>query len=309
MRHLIEASFLILIAVLFVPCGLSAATLQVGPGMTFAMPSAAAMRARDGDRVEIAPGTYYDCAVWRSNDLVVEGTGQGVVITDKTCQGKGLFVVTGNNVTVHNLTLQRARVPDNNGAGIRAEGRNLTVDGVRFIDDQNGILAAPSPQSTMIVRNSDFERDGVCRRACAHGIYVDHIARLRVEHSRFFEIRDGHGIKSRAARTEIVDCDIADGANGTSSYQIDVPNGGAVLITGNKLEKGPRSGNHKTAIAIGEEGVSQPTPEIRIERNVFRNDGNFPTAFVWNVTATPAMLHANRLSGKVVPLDGDGKVE
>ena len=47
-------------------------------------------------------------------------------------------------ITIRNLTLTRARVADFNGAGIRAEGGDLTIEHVRFIDDQDGILAAPS---------------------------------------------------------------------------------------------------------------------------------------------------------------------
>ena len=57
-----------------------------------------------------------------------------------------------DNITIRNLTLQRARVPDKNGAGIRAEGKDLLVDGVKFINNQNGILAAPRPDGTITIR-------------------------------------------------------------------------------------------------------------------------------------------------------------
>ena len=72
---------------------LHAATLDVGPDKLYTTPSAAAAKANDGDHIEIAPGSYFDCAVWRANDLVIEGTGPGVGITDKTCMGKALFVI------------------------------------------------------------------------------------------------------------------------------------------------------------------------------------------------------------------------
>jgi parallel beta helix pectate lyase-like protein len=287
---------------------LAAATLGVGPDKAYKTPSAAAAAAKDGDHIDIAPGEYFDCAVWRANNIVIEGTAPGVVITDKTCMGKGLFVIVGNDITVRNLTLARARVPDMNGAGIRQEGRNLTVDGVKFIDNQNGILGAAEPDSTVIIRNSDFEQNGVCSPSCAHGIYFNALRLLRVEHSRFVETRQGHHIKSRAARTEVMGCDISDGPNGTASYLIDVPNGGSVLVRDNKLEKGPKAENHKAAIAIGEEGVTQPTKEILIENNFFRNNGDYQTTLVWNVTATPATLSANKLSGAITALNGDGTV-
>ena len=60
--------------------------------------------------------------------------------------GKALLITNGNNITIRNLTLQRARVPDQNGAGIRAQGNNLTIDHVRFLNNQDGILAADESQ-------------------------------------------------------------------------------------------------------------------------------------------------------------------
>ncbi|MFI4981527.1 MAG: hypothetical protein ACHQIO_14370, partial [Nevskiales bacterium] len=60
---------------------------------------------------------------------------------------------------------------------------------------------------------------------------------------------------------------------------------------------------------IGEEGITQPTREITIENNTFRNDGRYTTAFVTNMTATEAKLKGNKISGSVVPLKGDGDVQ
>ena len=87
------------------------------------------------------------------------------------------------------------------------------------------------------------------------------------------------------------------------------PNGGALIVRDNSLEKGPKSENHKTAIAIGAEGVTHPTPEITITNNNLRNDGNYETALVWNLTATPARLKGNKLSGPAIPLKGDGSTQ
>ena len=275
-----------------------ARTLDVGPGKTFALPSQAAAVARDGDHVEIAPGKYVDCAVWRANGLVIEGTAAGVVIADKACLDKGLFIVAGDNTTVRNLTLTGARVPDMNGSGIRLESGSLTVDGVKFVENQDGILGG-QPGATVVIRNSTFLHNGVCAPVCAHGIYVGEVKLLRVENSRFFETRQGHSIKSRALRTEVLGCDIADGPNGTSSYLIDAPNGGALIVRGNILEKGPKSENHSTLIAVGEEGVTHPTPEIVIVNNDFRNDGDYPTKLLWNATTTQSVQSGNRLAGRI----------
>lgn len=303
------ASVCCVAAVLATAASASAATLEVGSGKTYPAPSAAAAAAHDGDHIVIAAGSYFDCAVWKANNLTIEGAApDSTVITDKACMGKALFITTGNNITVRNLTLTRARVPDGNGAGIRAEGGILTVDHVRFINNQNGILAGNSPAMQVMVRDSEFLKNGACDAYCAHGIYVGHIALLRVERSRFFETKQGHSIKSRALRTEIIGCDIADGADGTSSYPIEIPNGGAVIVRDSHIQKGPKSQNHTAAIMIGSEGVEQPTPNITVEHNTFLAEGDYNSFLVSNMTATEAELRGNTLQGNAKGLHGDGSV-
>jgi hypothetical protein len=282
-----------------------AATLKVGPNQTYKAPSEAAAVAKNGDHIEIEPGQYFDCAVWRADNLVIEGTAPGVVITDKACDGMGLFIIWGNNTTVRNLILTRSRVPDMNGAGIRLVKGSLTVDSVKFIDNQNGILGG-EPGTTVIIRNSEFDRNGICQMYCAHGVYIENVDLLRAENSRFSNTRQAHSIKSRAQRTEVMGSTITDGPEGTSSFLIEAPTGGTLIVSGNTLEKGPKSENHNAAIAIGAEGVTHPTAEISITNNDFRNDGNYQTALLWNLTATPATLNGNKLSGPVNPLKEDG---
>ncbi len=286
----------------------SARTLSVGPQAAFRRPSQAIASAGAGDTVLIQPGTYYDCAVVHANNVTIAGAGPGVVLTDTTCQGKAILVTAGNNITVRNLTLQRARVADGNGAGIRAEGTNLTIDGVRFLDNQDGILSADNPASTIRITNSDFERNGTCDHGCAHGIYANSLKLLDIEHTRFFDQHVGHHIKSRAAQTVLIDDSIEDGPNGTASYLVDISNGGGVLMQGCTLEKGPNAQNHSTAVTIGEEGVNQPTPSLIFRDNHFTNDMAYPTLFVRNLTATPAQLIGNVFKGQIKPLEGDGSV-
>jgi hypothetical protein len=285
----------------------SAATLRVGAQQQYKLPSEAIAHAHDGDTIAIEPGSYIDCALVRQNNLTIEGTGPGVVMTDQVCRGKAILITNGNNITIRNVTLQRARVPDQNGAGIRGQGGNLTVVNARFINNENGILVAPNPAATVRVIGSEFVDNGTCAGACAHGIYAGFIGALEVENSRFFDTHEGHSIKSRAARTTVLHCDIQDGPNGTSSYQVDVPNGGTVRIEDNKMQKGPHAQNHGTAIAIGEGGVKHPSDGIIIHNNTLINDTGFETTFVRNITATPAQLSGNVFKGgNVIPLKGDG---
>src|SRR4051794_17397793 len=216
-----------LFALVLFATGASARTLEVGAGKEFKMPSDAVKAARDGDRVAIYPGEYFDCATVDQKGLTIEGIGKAedVVLTDKACGGKALLVLAAPGITVRNLTLTRARVPDQNGAGIRQEGPDLTVERVRFINNQNGILSGFT-SGTVIIRDSLFERNGACEGACSHGVYIGQVDLLRIERSRFHETKRAHHIKSGARRTEVIDCDIQDGPDGTASYEIDIPYGG-----------------------------------------------------------------------------------
>ncbi len=298
---------LLLMAPLFMkPWAANARVLEAGPGKPFKQPSEAIGAAGPGDTVRIAPGEYFDCAFVRQDGLIIEGAGPGVILTDKTCGGKALLVISGANVTVRNLTLQRARVPDRNGAGIRAEGGDLLVQNTQFINNENGLMSAANPAASIRVLNSQFIGNGRCLGSCSHGIYAGQIKLLRVEKSRFLDTHEGHHIKSRALRTEVIECDIQDGPTGTSSYLIEIPNGGSLLAERNRMQKGALSQNQGNTISIGAEGVSQPTAEITLRGNVFANDQGRETVFVNNLTATRAQLSGNVFRGQVKPLVGDG---
>jgi nitrous oxidase accessory protein NosD len=284
----------------------SAATLTVGPDQQFKLPSEAARATKTGDVVRIAPGTYRDCSVWWADKLTIEGS--GAVITGNVCGYKALFVISGNDTTIRGITFTGATSPAGNGAGIRAEGTNLTIEDATFTDNQDGVLAGEDADSTITIRNSTFDGNGACEpnMGCAHGVYVGHIALLHIEHSRFTDTKVGHHIKSRAWRTEIVDNHIEDGPQGTSSYLVDLPEGGSLELRDNTLEKGPLSQNHLAAVSIGEEKLLVPVKQLLLSGNVFTNDGR-DTYFLRNETPVPAILSGNEFKGhKVTPLHGSG---
>ena len=285
---------------------LGPATFNVGPGTPFTKPSEVVASVQSGDTVVIAPGTYEDCVVWpkRIHGLTIEG--KGAVITGPACGGKGLFVVAASDVTIRGLTFEGAKVPDHNGAGIRSEGANLTIEDSRFINNENGILAGRNMESSIIVQGSYFEGNGSCEGSCAHGIYIGAVKSLRVAQCTFVGQHHGHHIKSRALSTDIADSRIEDGAKGDASYLIDIPNGGTVSIRGNRMEKGPNSENSAAAIMIGEDGVKRadwhPTAGVRIENNQFASDMHVKTNFVRSFLETAVVVANNKLTGNVTPL-------
>jgi hypothetical protein len=274
--------------------------LEVGPDRAMTLPSQAAEAAADGDFVRIDPGVYADCAVWRASRLVIEAAGPGVVLAGKTCLDMGIFVIAGNDVTVRGITFTGARVIWHNGAGIRASGRNLTVEHSRFLDGENGILAGGPSTSVVRITDSEFAGNGDCTRACAHGVYAGApIFLLDIERCIFRNTRTAHHIKSRARSTMVIDSRIEDGPDGTSSYLIETPNGGDLLVQGNVMEKGPLTGNPRAAISIGVEGVTNRTEKLVIRNNVFRSDVPGSTVFVRNSSAVPVVLEGNTISGDV----------
>jgi len=287
-----------------------ARVLSVGPHRALRLPSQAAAVAHDGDRVTIDPGIYRDCAIWVASNLVIEGRAPGVTMAGPACAERGIFIVIGNNTTVRNIAFSGAHGHWHTAAGILAEGVNLLVENSRFEDNENGILAGGGPASQIRVVDSRFRGNGSCEGSCAHGIYVGKpIALLDVARCHFLDTRTAHHIKSRARTTIVRDSDIAHGDSGTSSYLIDIPNGGDVLIERNSLQKGPNSGNPEVAITIGEEGVKNATLSLIVRDNAFVSAVQNPTHFVRNNTTAPAILGGNRLEGRVIPLTGPGVVQ
>lgn len=288
----------------------SAATLNAGPNEAYATPSQAIAAALPGDTVHIAAGTYSDCAVWRTDNLTIEGEGAATVLTDAVCGDQGILVVNAPHATVRNLTVSNAAIAEGNGSGIRDNSEHLIVENCTFRDNQDGILTYGNGRGELTVRNSTFEGNGAClpNKGCAHGIYAGSLGLVRIEGSRFYDTKVGHHIKSRARRTEVVNNIIEDGPNGTSSYLIDLPNGGALMMTGNTIQKGPRTQNPSAAVTIGEEVHVPPASAIVISGNTFRNDGP-RTVFVRNMTKDPAQLRGNTVKGPAQVLSGPGYVD
>jgi len=284
--------------------------LRVGPHRALHTPSAAAAIARDGDRVRIDAGDYRDCAVWRQSDLFIEGVGGRARVHDVVCANQAIWLITGSRIAIRNIDFAGAHSRTNNGAGIKFVGRTLSVASCSFVGNENGILIGPDPQSRILIAGSLFRDNGRCEPYCAHGVYASRVARLTVVDSVFLHQRTAHHIKSRARFTEIVGNRIADGADGTASYSIDLPNGGTALIRDNDIEKGPRSENLKAMIAIGAEGETNPPGDgIRIVGNRLRNDNPLADAFVRNFgTRDDVVLSGNRFFGPGSPLAGPGRV-
>lgn len=276
--------------------------LQVGPGKQFAKPCAAIAAAVSGDTIEIDSSVTYvgDVCAWSTNNLTLIGVGGGRAHIDAgglNSQGKGIWVISGKNNTVENIEFSGATVPDHNGVGIRAQGDNLTVRNCYFHDNEEGILTDSSPTSTVTIEFSEFAFNGF-GDGQSHNLYINHVGTLIFRYNYSHHAKIGHLLKSRAAQNFILYNRLSDEATGTSSYQIDLPNGGKSYVIGNLIEQGPNNDN-STFIAYLEEGTNaaNPSHKLFVVANTFRNDAGSGTFVSPAGSADPVVIRNNIFSG------------
>jgi hypothetical protein len=260
-------------------------TLKVGPSQKYAKLSHALRDARDGDVIEIdSTGKYAgDVCLIRPNNLTIRGVGKQRAkfpAAGKHYGGKAIWVIRGANVTVENIEFSGARVPDRNGAGIRAEGRGLTVRNCKFHDCEDGILGGAG---IVLIEYSEFSACGLDGRS--HNLYISTIDKLIFRHNYSHHAKVGHLLKSRAKENHILYNYFTDGQRGSSSYVINLPNGGRSFLVGNVLVQGPKTQN-STMVAYGEEGVKHSGSELHVINNTLIN--NRHTSVFLNVRKVPA---------------------
>jgi hypothetical protein len=281
--------------------------LQVGPGRSLKTPSRAAAIAKDGDTIEIDAGLYSgDVATWTRNDLTIRGVGgrAHLYAHGRSAQGKGIWVIEGANTTVENIEFSGATVPDQNGAGIRLQGPGLIVRNCYFHDNENGILTGASPNSDVLIENSEFARNGF-EDGQSHNIYIGNVRTFTLRYSYSHEANIGHLVKSRAETNYILYNRLTDEV-GTASYEIDLPSGGRSYIIGNLIQQSPSTDN-ETIISYAEEGGRNPVQELYVINNTIVNDYVGGGTFV-HVSGLPtkSLLMNNIFVGSGIVLQGRG---
>jgi hypothetical protein len=284
--------------------------LAVGKKHILKVPSDAARVAEDGDIIEIDAGLYEgDVAVWFKNNLTIRGIGgrPHIEALGNNAEGKATWVLKGANTTVENIEFSGSRVSDNNGSGIRLEGAGLTVDHCLFHDNQIGLLTGSNGQSDVIIRNSEFAHnalDSNQQQNPGHNVYIGAVRSFLLANSYVHNAVVGHNVKSRAARTTLMNNRIEDGATGSSSYLVDLPAGGVVLIKDNNFQKGKNAEN-MASISYGAERPLYTANELTVTGNNFINE-RFTGVFVDNRRDTVAQIHHNHFKGGGVILRGKG---
>lgn len=250
----------------------AAQVLKVGPTRDIKTIAAAAVKAQDGDTVEIDAGEYLgDVAVWKQDRLTIRGVGgkAQLLAAGQSAEKKAIWVVRGGSVTIENIVFKGAKVPDKNGAGIRFEKGHLRIKNCAFFDNENGILTAGG-DSTLEIENSEFGHNGH-GDGYSHGIYVGGIKLFKLTGSYLHHSKIGHLVKTRAAENHILYNRITDETGGTASYELDFSNGGIAYVIGNIIQQSSTTENG-TLIAYGLEGYKRPVNELYLSFNTIIDD-------------------------------------
>jgi hypothetical protein len=214
-------------------------------------------------------------------------------------------------LTVNGLTFTGAQIDNSlggNGAGIRDQttdpGAMLVVLNSTFTGNQEGILTGDNAGETVTVANSSFVNNGNPNSDYfQHALYVNG-GSLTVSGSLFCGQLIGHDIKSRAQVTIVTSNQLYDGAAnpalgcnaGSSSFAVDLPNGGAAIISGNQIVQGAASPNYKM-IDYGEEGLAYGNNSLVVLGNSFTSSGTPSATAVYDPYCVTAQLGNNTFSG------------
>ncbi len=266
--------------------------LTVGAGMEFSTLSAALHDAVNGDTIVVRAGTYVNdfCTVNANVTILAMGGMVNEVATEPPPNGKGL-ILTNANLTIRGFSFTGGSdgSPDGNVAGIRYQAGNLNIAYCDFHNMEDGILATPgvAGTGTITIDHSEVYDCGT-GDGYTHDIYIGAVADFTLTNSYIHNASVGHEVKSRAEVTTIKDNVIADGATGTGSYDIDIPNAGDATIIDNVIEKGPDASNVYSIHYGGETQYAWASNSLLITKNTLIDDYG-PTAV--------AVLNQSSLNG------------
>ena len=268
--------------------------IQVGPGSSCKTPCDAAGLVQAGDTVVIDTGTYLDQAcLWTASNTVIRGAGKFAHLKPPAVipNQKAILVIQGNNTIVENIEFSDATVPDQNGAGIRQEGSNVTIRNCCFHNCEDGILGG---SGYVVIEHSEFSQCGY-GDGYSHNMYISACDSFTLRFCYTHDANEGHTVKSRAFKNYILYNRI-ESANSTTSYEINLPNAGTSFIIGNQIQQGPNSDN-SAIIDYGSEGLSGHDTALYVVNNTVVNDRGSGTFISISSTQNRPKVYNNLFVG------------
>ncbi|MEP6645724.1 MAG: T9SS type A sorting domain-containing protein [Saprospiraceae bacterium] len=245
-------------------CTSRAGVWHVGTSRNYTLPSQVKNLVQENDTIFLDEGIYLnDATKWTKNNLHFIGLGNGAILQNNIniANGKGIWVFespgSSDNAYLENIIFDGAQVSDDdggNGAGIRFQANNLTVNHCKFMNCQNGILEGNGSVSTsnVIILNSEFENNGYQIQnnpqfsGYEHNIYISASADTLLVMNCFFHHPRGqaNSLKTRAQRCFILYNLIDEEDEGFGSWELNIAQGGLNIIMGNVIIQGTSGANH-----------------------------------------------------------------
>jgi hypothetical protein len=262
--YLSAMKYLLLLGWLCMATTAQASTWLVGPARQYTQPSQVANLVAAGDTIDIDPGLYPgDVCTWTADRLLLRCTAAPLQYAHlradgQNAGGKAIWVIKGDSVQVQGIEFSLCQVPDHNGAGIRAEGQHLFIKYCFFHHNEMGILTNNDPEAEYVIEHSEFAYNGY-GDGYSHNVYVGKVKRLVFQYNYSHHGKVGHLLKSRARYNIIRYNRLSDEPGADASREIDLPNGGVAIITGNLIQQSAESQNDNI-VGYGMEGLSNPGP-------------------------------------------------
>lgn len=262
--------------------------------------------AKSGAVIEIPAGDYdlTDQKIYRSITLKGSADGKTVLRSAAVTEKAILVPLTGVDLRVENIAFEGAKSWSRNGAGIRHEGRNLTVVNCSFTGNEDGILSTGDKNGVITIERSIF-RDSGFGDGQSHAIYVDGAALVDVKDSQFISTRIGHHLKSLSKKTVVRGTTFDDG-HGRGSYAIDASRGGALIAENNVFIQASDAENYAVVNYDLTRGGTADGLVLKGNKIVNRYRGG---VFLRNDTKLAPVMAANQienLGGKAMALTNPG---
>jgi len=281
--------------------------LTVGLGGRFTDLATAVCASNSGDEIHIVSPLEVVNVIRTNHPLSFVGIGSRPKLNFRGLSpiGAGILTTYGNTY-VSNLEFSYARALTGNAAGLWHTGGKLQIVDCTFSNNQNGVMVAASIEDVADIIGCNFIANGA---GCGHthGIYATSVGRINVQKCSFEDTRVGHHLKSRASCTRVIENYFGSAPNSTTSYAIDISNGGEAKIISNLLIKG-RGAMSRKFIAYCPEPRRYDQNNLEVRSNIFiSHRRDLAIAIVNLAHFVSVQSEANAYEGRILPLVGRGR--
>ena len=240
--------------------------LTVGATGEFKTLQSAVAASQDGDTIELAAGTYVNDFGVINHKVIIEGVGgiARLVQSNDLVQQTGILVIN-NDVTLKNLEITGTSSYGGYAAGVLIHSGNVTIDNTEIDHNEIGITAVANAATTLSIYNSEIDNNSNVNRG-TNGIQINAIESLTIQGSYIHGAQSGHELADAAFNTDIENTRIIDGATTTSSFLIDLGEGGNATIVNDTLVKGPDSTNG-ILVHVGGEGTTYGNSSVNVSND------------------------------------------